>query len=293
MLRINLLPPYIHDKNKKLKLGVVWIAAVVALMVLLLAANGSAHGKLAEANDRKTTAQNFKTTTDDLIGKIHKEEDARAEIEKKQTFVRDARKYNDSWPESFETIRDVTPTNTTIILKSMAIDPGSRKTITLNGWGTSEEAVVRWWMSLRNNTDLFDHVNFQLPVHAWPPGAKSNSMGGPGGPSSGGQPNAGVPMQGNLSSTGGGGRGPRNGGPSSGGGGGSKEDEVGPASLRGKQGLNFVAAISLKKALADGIATPSWPPGSAPAAGGGGMPSAPGGGPMSGGKMNMSTSKAN
>ena len=69
------------------------------------------------------------------------------------------------------------------------------------------------------------------------------------------------------------GGGPMGGGPMGGGpmGGGGKSDAVGPAILLGRPGINFVASIVLKKALADGIGTPTWPAGAAPAGGGGGM----------------------
>ena len=308
MLRINLLPPYIYDKQKKVKLAVFWAALVAAALGLFLVWFVTLNKKLDDQKKLEATAVENRTKFEGVESKINEEKKRRADIEARQTFIANAQKYNDSWPAAFETMRDVTADN--ILLKSMAFTT-DRKTVNFTGFAKNEEDIVKWWMYLRNHyagPDAalpFENVSFSLPAHPYPPkGSANGGAGGFGGGFAGGPGPAG-PAGGGMGSfpgSGGGGGGPSSGGggggPSSGGGGGGGgfggaggkggggggKDAVGPGMIEGRPGINFSAAVTLKKPLAEGMPTPAWNGGGAPAAapggfGGGFSGSRPPGGP--------------
>jgi Tfp pilus assembly protein PilN len=288
MLRINLLPPYIYDKQKKIKLAVLWAAIVAAALGVFLLWFVSLNKTLSERKAEQAASEELKSQYDTVDQNIKKEMAARADIEKRQTFIANAQTYNDSWPAAFETMRDVTADN--ILLKSLAFSK-DRKTVSLTGFAKTEEDIVKWWMYLRNNyagpdaTLPFDNVSFSLPAHPYDPKTAATTQGGPGAPGGkGGFPGSGAPSAAGISSGGGGGGFPGSGGFA--GGGGGNKDAVGPGMIEGRPGINFTASITLKKPLAPGIATaPVWSAGGAPAtpAGFGGGPGSGGGAPTSGG----------
>jgi Tfp pilus assembly protein PilN len=295
MLRINLLPPYIYDKQKKVKYLVTWLAAVAVVLGVFLFWFVTLNKDLSDQRDLEAKATQLRTEFEKYDKDINGEKQARAQIEQRQTFIANAQKYNDSWPAAFETMRDVTAAN--ILLKSMAFDK-SRKVVSFTGFAKTETDIVKWWMYLRNNyagpdaSMPFDNVAFSLPPHPYAPQtAAAGGAGGPGGfGGSGGGSSSGGPMamggkmsEGGPSSSGGGGFSGSGGGPS-GGGGGNNEKSVGPGLIEGRPGINFTASVVLKKPLADGIPVPTWPSGAAPAASGGfGGGGRPGGMPGSGG----------
>ncbi len=305
MLRINLLPPYIYDKQKKVRLGMLWAAIVAGALGLFLFWLITLNQKYSEQKDLQTKAEGLRTDYEKAESDIKSEENRRAQIEKRQVFIAAAQKYNDSWPAAMEMMRAVTADN--ILLKTMAFDAG-RKTISLTGFAKTETDIVKWWMYLRNNYAgpdpalPFDNVAISLPKHPWPPAgtatAGANGLpGGFGGPGSGGGGSAGGASMASMAtmSTFGGKGGSPGGGPG-GPGGGAADAAVGPGVIEGRPGINFTASLVLKKALADGIATPAWGGGGAPAGpsgfggpgisgpGGGGMPGS-GGAPGSAGRM--------
>jgi Tfp pilus assembly protein PilN len=270
MLRINLLPPYIYDKQKKVRLGIVWAAIVAATLFGFLFVFVTLNKTLADDKDQQTKAEGLRADFEKVEADITKEKQARAEIERRQVFIASAQKYNDSWSAAFEMMRDVTANN--ILLKSMAIDK-TRKTVSFTGFAKTEEDIVRWWEYLRNNyagpdaTLPFDNVSFSLPGHPYPPKGSAAAGGAPG---SGGfaGPRGGLPSMAGFG-------GPSSGGPSSGGGSGGfggsgggagNDTTVGPGSIEGRPGINFTASVVLKKALAEGIPVPVWSAGAAPAA---------------------------
>ncbi|MCW3096615.1 MAG: hypothetical protein JWL77_2233, partial [Chthonomonadaceae bacterium] len=107
MLRINLLPPYIYDKQKKVKLAILWAAIVAAALGAFLLWFVTLNTALTAQKAQQATHEDLKGQYDAVESNISKEKQARAEIEKRQVFIADAQKYNDSWPAAFETMRDV------------------------------------------------------------------------------------------------------------------------------------------------------------------------------------------
>jgi uncharacterized membrane protein YgcG len=290
MLRINLLPPYIYDRQKKVKWVVASLAIPAVTLVLLLWMLAQAQAAYTTANNRKTEAQTQKDQYDKLDQQIKKEHELVAATKAKQDFVASAIKYNESWPQVYTEMRDVTSPR--VLLKSMYVSD-DHKSINFTGFCANEEDLVRWWMYLRGQSALYTEVHFQLPDHPWPPKAEAGAGAGPGGMTapgmsggSGGMPpmaGMGAMAMGPPSSAGGmgpgrpmgmGAMGGSGGMPGSFGGGGSS-DTVGPTEIEGRKGINFSAYAVLKQPLAGGIPTPAW--------GGGGAAAAPGGGgPMMG-----------
>jgi hypothetical protein len=276
MLRINLLPPYIYDKQKKIP----WIIGSLALIPITLGAllwwGAIAQAAVTAANDRKQAAQAQKDQYDKLDSDIKKEHAAVDATKQKQTFVSNAIVYNQSWPQVYTTMRNVTSPR--VLLKSMYVSD-DRKSVNFTGWCQYEEDLVRWWMYLRSQTALFSNVHFRLPDHPWPPkeeagagggdvsGGPRGAMGMPGG-SAGGMGSGMMSMMGPgmMGGSSGGGRGGQ--GPGSFGGGGGNSDAVGPEEIEGKKGIKFSAFVTLKEPFAKGIAPPSWAVGGAPAGGG-------------------------
>ncbi len=300
MLRINLLPDYINDKNKVRNLSFVWGGVVLAAVLGLMFVNSQAIAARDAALADQQAKEALKKDTDDFKSKTTAEKTKRAEIETKQVFVKGANIYNNGWADTYELVRDITPTDTSIILKSVFLDK-DRKTVNVSGFGISEQAIVKWWKYLRDNAGVVDHVNFAMIPHAYQPESPAVVSGGgmPGGAApgtGGGMATAGFSSKmanmGSLLASGGmPGAGP------TGGGGAGASDTVGKAELRGKNGFNFTAQIVLKTAHAGGIPTPVWPGGGgAPAStafagfggGGGGGSTAPtgGGGGAASGKFN-------
>lgn len=217
MRPINLLPPYIYDKQKKAQLAALWGLIVLAVAAGFIYHLTQLNQQLQVALDEKAEAERFKQQYDSLNSQIQQENQAIANIKQKQDFIANAQKYNDAWHEVYTMMRDVTSPR--IILRSMAVDPQSRLTVVFNGAARTEMDIVRWWMALRNDTERFQSVRMELPPHPYVPGgnaAGTASMagmarggfgpGGMGAPGSGGPGSFGsTPMIGGLSGPGGGG----------------------------------------------------------------------------------------
>jgi hypothetical protein len=288
MLRINLLPDYINDKNKVRNLSFIWGGVLLAAVAGLLFVNSQAVAARDAAVADQQAKEALKKDTDDFKGKTASEKSKRAEIEAKQTFVKNANLYNNGWADVYELVRDITPTDTSIILKSVYLDKADRKTVSVTAFGTSEKAVVEWYKNLRDRTNVVDHVNVAINPRDYAPAAPAAAatgggmgpMGGPaGGNTGGGMATAGFSKQANMASMMSSGGMPGMGAGSPGMGGAAAGDSVGKAELRGKSGYNFTATITLKNPHAGGITLPVLPSaggggatGAAPALGGmGGM----------------------
>lgn len=304
MLRINLLPPYIADGQKKKKVITGWTVGVIAVIALLLFRLASANADLAAAKAREETAKTNQTEYQNIDGQIKKENDKAAKTKEKQDFIADAQKYNNAWPAMLESVRNVTSNQ--ILLKSLNIDAAQHKTINLSGFSQNEMNIVRWWMYLRSHKDRFETIFFNLPPHGFAggTGVGTGLAGGVRGFSGGGPMMGGMPggFQGQMpGSMGGGamgraGRMPGGMGMSSTGmgamgmgggrgfGGGGAAGDVGQGIVEGRQGINFTATLVLKDPMNGGVAAPAWPPVAAGgAAGGVGMGGMMGG--MPGGMM--------
>lgn len=118
MLRINLLPPYIYDKQKKVKVLIFWAVALVAVIGVFLFMMSGLNQQLAAATSDKETAEGLKSQYAQADTQINAEKQNRASIELRQTFIKNAQDYNRSWPAFFETMKDVTSPN--IYLKTLS-----------------------------------------------------------------------------------------------------------------------------------------------------------------------------
>jgi hypothetical protein len=320
MLRINLLPPYIYDAAKR-RTALI-LASLLPLLVLGAFAFWYSHeaGKLAVAENRKTEAENQKRQYDNYETQIRNTNDQIAQIRQKETFVADAREFNESWPDVYRKVRDVT--SSSILLNQMSLD-GQRRTVNLAGFTTSETNLIRWWMYLRSRCSdivdasgrklpaLFESVRISLPPHPYQPeggrgvaGAGGFGRGGfgygggiPGMPGMGGGP-AGMmgpagmgpmgPMASGMPGMGGRGGVAGLGGRFGGGGLGQASGGATETEIEGRKGLTFTAFAVLKEPTAGGKPVPSWPPAGGGRAGGA-MGGAMGGmmGGMMGGPMGM------
>ena len=291
MLRINLLPPYIYEGQKKkvYLFGAIGIAA--AALAALVLWNGAVLSKLKEAENQKETSASLLATWTELDGKITSEHALVAKTKAKMTFVDNSKLYNDSWPGAYEQARDVT--DRTVLLHSMNIGP-DRRTLSLAGFCQYEPDLVRWWMFLRG-TQLYNSVHISLPAHPFSPNEPLAVGGGgtPGGAGfggggfggAGGARGPGGPPAGSFGGGGGFGGGGKFANLGGGGGGGNvaaaTDDEI-----EGRKGINFNAVAVLKTALLGGATPPVWPSDGSAASGGGGVGGFPknfngGGGPPS------------
>ena len=267
MLRINLLPPYIYDKQKKLKWIVGSIALIPITLGIMLWYSALAQAEVAKATARKSEAQTQQDQYNKHQQDIKKEEDAVAATKKKEDFIASAIKYNASWPRVYTAMRDLTSPK--VLLKTMYVSD-DHKSLNFTGFCANEEDLVRWWMFLRSQSSLYQPVHFQLPSHGYKPDAPAASSAGRAGGSSGAPPLAAMGGSMSMSAGGSGGRG---GGGSFGGGGGNSS-AVGDEEIEGRKGISFTAFAVLKEPLAGGIPTPTW-------GGGGGSSSGSSSGGMS------------
>ena len=288
MLRINLLPDYINDKNKVRNLSFIWGGVVLAVVAGLLFVNSQAVAARDAAVADQQAKEALKKDTDDFKSKTAAEKTKRQEIEAKQSFVKAANTYNNGWADTFELVRDITPTDNSVILKSLYLDKAERKTVSISAFGTSEKAVVEWYKKLRDRTNVVDHVNVAINPRSYAPeapaaaatGAGMGPMGGPaGGNSGGGMATATMSKQAAMSSMMANGGMPGAGSGAGAGAGAGAADAVGKAELRGKPGYNFTATITLHTPLAGGLTLPAYT--GAGATAGGGAPAL--GGPALGG----------
>ena len=174
MLRINLLPPYIYDKQKKIPFIVGSLALIPITLGLMLWWGAIAQKALDDANARSSAASAQKTQFDDFVAKIAKEQALVAATKQKEDFVANSIKYNQSWPKVYTAMRDVTSPK--MLLKSMYVSD-DRKSINFTGFCPVEEDLVRWWMYLRSQSAIFTSVHFNLPGHPWPPKADAATAG--------------------------------------------------------------------------------------------------------------------
>ena len=308
MLRINLLPPYIFDRQKKARTWLLWGGILLAVFIGTGLWYKSANDEYARAQEENQTAKNYKSDYDGLEGKIGEVKTAIAETEKKQTFIKEARAYNRAWPDLFSTMRDLTSSQ--IILKKMYL--ASPDTVNMVGWAHTEADAARWWIRLHDYAgpnQMFKTVFFDLPKSGWPPEEDKNAQtagapaagapgGSPGGFGGGGRPGPIAQTSGLQSGgTGGGGSsgfgGGRPGGGSNSGFGGSasndKDEEPGIDYVNGSKGIRFNVHAVLNTPFDGGKSVPVWPaaadtsgqtnPGGLNSAGGG----APAGAPASSG----------
>lgn len=318
MRPINLLPPYIYDKQKKVQLAAFWGIAALAVVGGFIYWQMQINSVLAGIAEEKATADSLQTKYTSLNSQISAEDQKIATIKSKQEFIAAAQTHNAAWPEAYSMIRDVVSPR--VILRRIIIDPQTRGMVSMAGAAPTEMDIVKWWMALRNDHTHFQSVRFELPPHPYVPGGGQAAAGGlgmagaPGGVRRGpggfsGGPGSGGPMP-QITGTSGFSGGPGGGGmpqitgasglggaPGSGGGfsggyagitggaggfrgagGGAQSADVGPAILEGRPVINFVAVAVLNQPLAGGLPAPTWPPSGGGGAGGAGGFSSPGGG---------------
>jgi hypothetical protein len=304
MQPINLLPPYIYDKQKKTALVGVWGAIAAILLIGCVAWGLNLSSKVSQAQSEKDQAQSFADQWSKTDGAITQANQAVADERQKLTFITNAKKWNDTWPEIYGMMRDWTSPQ--ILLRAMSLDPAQHRTISLSGFADNERKIIQWWMLLRNNPRL-QSPNFALPPHGYAPvnaqanaggfggsgfgGGRAGMMadlgmmgvpGMPGGP--GGRPG----MMGQMGPMGPGMMGP-GGFAGRGGFGGGARGNVGQAEIEGRRGIEFTATAMLREPFAGGIPLPTWPPaggvGAAGAGAGAGFPGGFRGGMMPPGMM--------
>jgi hypothetical protein len=285
MLRVNLLPPYIYDKQKKAKVAVLWGVGLAAVIVGMVVWAGGVQSTLNAENSHLDSAKQYQdqyTKADNDITAVNQ---AIATTKAKQDFIASAQAYNAAWPRVYEAMASATSPD--ILLKTMAVDGGNHKSLRLTGFCPTEMQLARWWMSLRNDVNMFDSVAISLPPHPYTPGAANGARpGGFGASGFGGRPGGmpGMPpgmmggsmpggMMGSSMPGGMGAAGKQGfmaamgGGGGFGGGGGGAVGSASESMVEGKRGLDFVANLVLNDKLAPPAATPAWGAGG----GGGGM----------------------
>ena len=278
MLRINLLPPYVFDKQKKVKWVAGWIFAVLALICVFLYLNNQAlrNQELAQADlDTANGLLTKKTALDEQTNQV---KTRIAETQKKQDFIASAQAWNDEWWKLYSAMRDVTSPK--VILRKMYL--GSPTMVNIVGWAPSEKEAADWWIDFRNKytgpTGPFANVSFELPKNGWPPNAdNANAPGAPGAPSSESAPT--LSAQG-IAGRGGGGF---SGASSPGAGANDKDDEPGPGYLEDRLGIYFRVHVTLKTPFAGGKSVPVWGAPDTSTAGNPGAMALPGGAPRGGG----------
>ncbi len=302
MLRINLLPTYVFEKNVKLYHALAALIPILAVIGLCgfwymgaAAAKKAADQRLADANNQSTIYNSWAT-------KITAEQSDVATIQSQQTFVANAKTNNASWPDAITAIaQDIPPY---ILVNSLTFGK-TPNMVTLDCFAKSEADEARWWNLISKDTAKFSAVKMALPEHPYlnNGGSQANQAGGMyggmGGGGFGGK--AGRPgiMAGGLSTAGGGA--PAGGAPGPGGfggppgyggpggfGGNNQKGSVKPTEIQGKAGIEFTATLILRKKYTPST-PPSWPPPASTSnsnAGGpgsfGGMMGGPPGGMMGG-----------
>ncbi|MDE2126696.1 MAG: hypothetical protein KGJ62_08905 [Armatimonadetes bacterium] len=275
MLRVNLLPPYIYDKQKKGKVAVVWGVALALLVVGFVLWLSSVQAALNSATDEDNTAKNYQNTYNDLNTQIAAVQTAIAATQARQTFVANAATYNEAWPDLFSHVRDLISSNVVLYQMQLA---GDRQTITFSGFAPSEKALVQWWQQLRTHTDVIQQVSLSLPPHPFVPNGGVAGNNAPLGAQGGAPP--GFTIQQKMQAMSGAAGSLMGGGPTQARGtaGGGSQASANTAVLDGRSGLNFTGDIVLVKPFVGGASAPTWPP-----SGGGGGGGA-GGGAFGGGK---------
>ncbi|CEK20240.1 PilN domain-containing protein [Chthonomonas calidirosea] len=314
MLRIDLLPPYVHERRARPVFFGFATALVAAVIIAFVAWYIGLKGQLDQAKQQLDNANNLQSQYQDYQSKVQQVNSSIADIKSKQDFIASAQKYNDSWWKAYTAV--ASDTSPYILLHSMEIDPRNHNLVHLTGFCPNEMELARWWIFLRNDTAKFQSVYITMPAHPYPPEAANGQNGnqayggfGSYGPpkgmyGAGGSmgPMTSSPMSSSPYGMGGGPPGMpygMSGMPGSpyggyGTGGGSQNNGVAtPTEIEGRKGLDFSADLVLQDSLAPPATPPTWPPaaqaGGAGAAGFGGygmppgMPGMPGfgpGGPM-------------
>ena len=279
MLRINLLPPYVFDKQKKNKIWIGWIVGVLMIIGIYAYANNTVLKQQADADAVNSEAHTQKDKHDALITQTETVKGTIADTQKKQDFIASAQTWNDEWWKLYSAMRDVTSPK--VILRRMYLS--SPTMVNIVGWAPSEKEAADWWIDFRNKytgpNKSFATVYFDLPKTGYPdtPAAGAAGPGGVPGPM-GGPPRGPTMSMSSATGVGGGG----GGGGGFGGGaaaGNAADEEPGPGMLEDRAGINFRVHVVLKTAFDSGKTVPVW--GGAPADASGGAPG-PMGGPMGG-----------
>ena len=272
MLRINLLPPYVFDKQKKTKVWAAWIVGLLIVIGSYAYGNSIALGKQADADAEKARVQSLETEKKGLDDKTTGVNGQIADTQKKQEFIASAQAWNDEWPKLYSVMRDVTSPK--VILRRMYL--AAPTMVNIAGWAPSEKEAADWWIQFRNKytgpTGSFANVSFELPKNGYPLDANTAVAGG----SPSGYPSAapsGRPTFG-AAGIGGAGAGGFGGGPSASGGANDKDEDPGPGYLEDRLGIYFRVHVTLKAPFDSGKTVPVWGAPADPNA------PAPGGGPV-------------
>ncbi len=277
MLRINLLPPYVFDKQKKIKVWAAWIVGIMMCIGIYAFANSIAvHNQEVaqtendEAHALQKKTQGFDAQKAAVVTRI-------AETKKKQDFIADAQAWNDEWWKLYSVMRDVTSPK--VILRKMYL--GSPTMVNIVGWAPSEKEAADWWIQFRNKYtgqgSPFTNVSFELPKNGYPPDPdKTGAAGAPAGAPGGGS----VSPRGVSSNSGGFSGGASGGGASSSN---DKDDEPGPGYLEDRLGIFFRVHVTLKTPFDNGKTVPVWGAPDTSGAAGAGALALPGGPPAGGG----------
>jgi Tfp pilus assembly protein PilN len=272
MLRINLLPPYVFDKQKKLTMLGLWAVVVVALVVVFVVWSSGIRKDVETAQGERDTAESRAKAWTDSDNKIKDADTKMQDTLKKKKFIEDARLWNNSWPAVYTMARDWVDPG--VVLENLTLqDP---TTIQFAGYAPRTEIAMRWWRELLSNPN-FTHVNFTLPPRqrSGPAGiglggGRNGGFGGFGGrPGGGGMlgPRGGGFGGGGLGLRGLGGLGGLGGGRRGFGNPGGNRMAAGSGNRFGKPGIEFSATITLAKSALSGTSAPSWGAGG----GGGGL----------------------
>src|SRR5690349_10682360 len=108
MLRINLLPPYIFDKQKKVQLAIAWLVVIGVVVALFVVWSGSLGSQLKAANDENAQAKQYQTDTNNTQSQIDALKQKNADVAAKESFIANAKTYNDAWPALYDQMRDLT-----------------------------------------------------------------------------------------------------------------------------------------------------------------------------------------
>ena len=171
MLKVNLLPPYIHEKRKvkraAILFGLLFVGLLAGLLTYYMGKNAELNQWQRDAADMQQQAEAVKA----LEGQVTAEKAKAPDIQTKINFAEAIEKYNLEAPKLYEEVARYTYNR--VVYSSMSVK-GNK--LTMKAHARTLGDCGRFLLNMYRAKHLFSNVTIsKLPVPKWPEGTQSIS----------------------------------------------------------------------------------------------------------------------
>jgi hypothetical protein len=168
VLKINLLPPYIYEKRKVARVGLLCLVIFVVIFATMLAWSGKKSAELAKWEEDATQMEQQAAQVQAIQSQVQAEQAKGPALQTKVNFQNDLEKYNVVVPKLYEDVSKWTYNR--IVYSSMSVSGNS---LQMQAHARTLGDAARYLMNMYRATELFSAVNMGFSVPSWPAGTQS------------------------------------------------------------------------------------------------------------------------